>query len=206
MRVLISYCLKRHSKSYKEMRRRTLTLFGLLFLIAIPLLQSFFGQKQKSKYEIYKEIEAPFLPQSKNKIALLFFGYYGCADVCTPFLQELSTLYRSKTFEMLRAHVDFYFINLTPRIDPHMPDDFVKYFHPNFHGVYLSAKELRHIDRTFELYFAPSLYDTASLSHSSQLYLLLRDANTTTLISSYKTAPLDTLELQSDIVNLIVTY
>ena len=146
-----------------------------LFLLIIPLLQSFFFRyTTDGNIRVDKEVKADFLPKSEKKIILLFFGYYGCGDICTPFLENLSLIYDSKEFLPYQKTVDFYFVNLNPRVKKHEPQDFANYFHKNFKGIYLSQEEIMHIDRNFGLYHAVSLQDKNEITHTDNLYLLER--------------------------------
>lgn len=144
-----------------------------LFLFIIPIFQSlFFKHATSGKIVVDKEIKADFLPKSDKKIILLFFGYYGCADICTPFLENLNHIYESKEFLPYKKTVDFNFVNLTPKVKRHEPNDFANYFNKNFIGIYLSEKEIMRIDKNFGLYHAVSLRDANEIEHTDNLYML----------------------------------
>ncbi len=143
------------------------------FLLFIPLFQSLLFQNMADgKISINREIKVPFLPYSEKKLSLLFFGYYGCSDVCTPFLEKLSTIYESDVFKSYKKDVDIYFVNLNPAVKKHNPDEFAKYFNQNFQGIYLTHNEIMSIDREFGLYHTSSLRDKSKINHTDNLYLL----------------------------------
>ncbi|MDD2653362.1 MAG: SCO family protein [Sulfurimonas sp.] len=150
---------------------------------------------------IEKNVKADFI-KSDKKFVLLFFGYFGCRDVCTPILEEMSKLYESKEFEELRESVDVIFVNLTPEVDSFQPDLFAKYFNNAFKGVYLSKGELFSMDRNFELYFARSLSDDTELNHTDNIYLIKNNQNSKVLKSIYSTHPIQRKKLIDDIISL----
>ena len=148
----------------------------VLFLLLIPIFQSlFFRHAISGKIAVNKEVKADFLPKSDKKIILLFFGYYGCADVCAPFLQDLNLIYESKEFLPYKNEVDFYFVNLNSKVKQHEPSDFANYFNKNFKGVYLLQKEIMLLDRNFGLYHAVSLRDENEIEHTGSLYILQKE-------------------------------
>lgn len=155
-----------------------------LFLLFIPLFQSMlFQETTAGKIHINKEIKVPFLQTSEKKLALVFFGYYGCADICTPFLEKMSKIYESDAFKPYRNDVDIYFINLNPDVKENNPDEFAKYFNSNFKGVYLTHDEIMKIDRNFGLYYANSLKNKYDMEHTDSVYLL--EKNDTDFILKY---------------------
>lgn len=161
----------------------------------------FFSQSFQGAMVIEKEVKADFI-KSDKKFVLLFFGYFGCRDVCTPILEEMSKMYESKEFEEIKESVDFVFVNLTPEVEAFQPDLFAKYFNNTFKGVYLSKSELFSMDRKFELYFARSLSDNSELNHTDNLYLIENNPKTKVLKSIYSTHPLKRKKLIDDIILL----
>lgn len=150
---------------------------------------------------IEKEVKADFI-KSDKKFVLLFFGYFGCRDVCTPILEEMSKLYESKEFEDVKESVDFVFVNLTPEVEAFQPDLFAKYFNNDFKGIYLSKSELFKIDRNFELYFSRSLNDDTELNHTDNIYLIQNSKENKVLKTIYSTHPLKRKKLIDDIIEL----
>ena len=177
--------------------------FLLFFLIVIPLSQSFiFQADKKGKININKEIDLPYIKTNKKAI-LVFFGYFACADVCTPVLEDLSTFYNSSEFMDLKYEIDLYFVNLLPSVKKFEPDLFAKAFNNNFIGVYLSNKEIMKIDRSFNLFFAQSLQSEYEIDHTDNLYLIEIKEDKNILKSSYFTNSLNKKLLLEDIKKLI---
>ncbi len=184
-------------------RQKTALIFVLLlFFSVVPVVQSlFFSQNSQGAITIEKEVKADFI-KSDKKFVLLFFGYFGCRDVCTPILEEMAKMYESKEFEEVRESVDFVFVNLTPEVEAFQPDLFAKYFNNDFKGVYLSKSELFSMDRSFELYFARSLNDDTELDHTDNIYLIENNPNTKVLKTIYSTHPIKRTKLIDDIILL----
>ena len=173
----------------------------LLFFFAIPLFQSLiFSSQSNGVIYINKEIQADFI-QSDKKNILIYFGYVGCADICTPFLYKLSDLYESDTFKELQKDTDIFFVNLTPNTEPKQVDIFAKFFNQNFKSVYLSKRELLQLDRTFDLFFSDDLSETTELNHTDYLYLIDNTKKLKHLKSIYFTHPLRNKKLIDDMIN-----
>lgn len=172
------------------------------FFITAPLFQSFiFSSNTQGAIKIDKEIDMDFI-KSDKKIVLIFFGYVGCADICTPILEKFSTLYNSREFDNFRNEIDVYFVNLKPEIEVFQADLFAKYFNDDFKGVYLSRRELLNIDRTFGLFFSKDLNNETELNHTDYIYLIHNSKEKKLLKSIYSNHPLNNQKLISDIISL----
>lgn len=183
------------------MKKRYAYILLLLFFIAVPLFQSLiFSSNTGGAIYINKEIDTPYIKSEKKNI-LIYFGYVGCADICTPFLSQLSRLYESEEFKTLKEDTDVFFINLTPNITPDQPDLFAKFFNKNFKGIYLSKREVLNIDKNFGLFFSEDLQDATELNHTDYLYLVQTKSDTKLLKSIYFTHPLRSEKLIDDMIN-----
>jgi protein SCO1/2 len=156
--------------------------------------------KNSGTIQINKKVEAPFL-HSEKKIILLYFGYVGCEDICSPFLMKLSKLYDSKEFEKIRKDVEVIFVNLTPEVQTFQPELFAKFFNINFKGVYLTKREILNIDRNFALFFSQDLNEKTELNHTDYLYLIQNSNTTFFLKNIYSTHPLEEKKLINDIIS-----
>lgn len=174
----------------------------LLFAIMIPLLQSFlFSSETKGSIEINKEIKADFIKSDKKSV-LVFFGYVGCIDVCTPILNDMNNLYQSKEFKNIKDDVEILFVNLTPEVEISQPDIFAKYFNQNFNGIYLSRKEILNIDRDLGVFFSRDLNEKTELNHTDHIYLIENSLKSKILKNIYTTHPLNKLKIINDIMIL----
>ena len=174
----------------------------LIFLLLIPLIQSFiFSSNTKGTIEVNKVVKSDFI-KSDKKIILLFFGYVGCTDVCTPILNKLNNLYKSKKFQDIKEDVEILFVNLTPEVQQFQPNLFAKYFNKDFKGIYLSKKETLNIDRNFGVFFSRDLSEETELNHTDYIYLIDNYSNSKILKNIYTTHPLNKIKLINDIMLL----
>ena len=179
-------------------------LVFIFLLIVTPWVQSMFfmGQTQ-GKMVINRPIDAPFLPKTTKKFAVIFFGYVGCQKVCSPLLKKLNDLYCDPSFDRVRGSVDVYFVNLIPEMEPKGVEEFAKAFNPDFQGIYVPHKALMRIDRQFALFFSKGLNDPQEMNHSDHLYLVERgDDGSVILKNIYSTHPLNPKQIRRDIETL----
>jgi len=165
-------------------------IFSLfLFLIFIfPLMSSLLlksSDLSSTKLEINKTIKNTFLNDIDTDTVVLFFGYVGCVDICTPILQDLATMYESKEIKPIQDRFKVVFVNLTFQVDPLQPKYFAQFFHKKFEGIYLSQNELHNIDRVFSLYYSTSLLNDLEVNHTDNIYLLKRNKDIWILKSIY---------------------
>ncbi|WP_455755718.1 SCO family protein [Sulfurimonas sp.] len=167
------------------------------------MIQSFlFSSKTEGRISINKEVKADFI-KSDKKVVLVFFGYVGCVDVCTPILYELDNLYKSDGFQNIKDDVEILFVNLTPEVREFQPDLFAKFFNNNFIGVYLSKKETLSIDRNFGVFFSRDLSDKTELNHTDYVYLIDNSSKLKILKSINTAHPLNKIKIIDDIISVI---
>ena len=138
-----------------------------LLLVSITLNV---GSKE-GKIVLNRPIESLVFNDYKQEKLLLFFGYAGCLDVCTPKLETLAKIY-SKLPAESQKKVGLLFVNLSHLEDPNSADIFAKAFHPDFEGLYLSKPILTALQREFQIYMAPSLNKKDEYDHTAFVYLL----------------------------------
>ena len=86
----------------------------------------------------------PFhLSQLHGKVALLYFGYTHCPDVCPTTLTDFANIYRALP-EKDRSKVQILFISVDPERDhPEMLKEYVTYFDRSFVGLTGSADQIK---------------------------------------------------------------
>lgn len=167
----------------------------------VPLFQSLlFSSKSNGVITINKEVQVNFI-QSDKKHILLYFGYVGCANICTPFLSKLSLLYESDKFKILKGDTQVIFVNLNPDTVASQVDMFAKTFNQNFNGIYIPRKEILSIDRNLGLFFSDSLTDKMEINHTDYLYLIDNQKNIKILKNIYFTHPLRSQQLIDDMIS-----
>lgn len=179
-------------------------LFFLLMILVIPAVQfMLFSTQSTGKIIVDKTLHSPYLQSSDKDLMLVFFGYVGCAKVCTPILHQLDKLYDSKEFEPYNDKVDLMFVNLMPELELNQPELFAKSFNPRFKGVYLSQKELMNIDRELGVFFSKSMREPTEIDHSDNLYLIEKQKDGMLILKSiYSMHPLNYEMLINDISKL----
>lgn len=158
-----------------------LGLFVLLLFVFLggtgmfPFLED--DKIQEGRIHIHKPVQlTAHIPALKTQ-TLIFFGYVGCMDVCTPRLYEIASIVNQYEQRTSRRDLDVLFINIDPASATHDAETFAKAFHPNFIGVTLPKNELMKITSIFNTYFSAGLRDKKEINHTQHLYLLRKDAN-----------------------------
>ena len=178
-------------------------IFSLIISISIlvMIIPSFFT-KGISRISLNQELHLPLILDDTKEIQLLFFGYTGCVNVCTPRLQELSAFYNildAKT----KAKVGVAFLDISAPEDKKHPDNFAKHFNKEFKGIFLTPETLREYTKAFRVYFSKSLTEKTEFDHSSNLYLVKKQDNTKNLRYIYTAHPFDFKQIKLDIEELL---
>lgn len=178
----------------------SLVLLVILVSVLVMALPSF-KTKELSRIVLAQEIDLDLILDTDRDIELVFFGYAGCADVCTPRLIDLGKWYALLP-EKMRKKVGVKFLDLSVPEQKDLPMEFAQAFHPDFQGVFLSEKELRRYTKAFSVYFSSSLTRQNEFNHTALLYLLKRDDKGKKLRFVYSAYPYDFQQIKSDIEEL----
>lgn len=179
--------------------------FFLLLVIGVSVLLMIlpaFHSKELSRIPLSQEIELELLLDTKQKIELVFFGYAGCADVCSPRLSDLGSWYDTLS-QKTRENLGLKFLDLSVPEQKELPQRFAEAFHKDFTGLYLQQKELRRYSKAFNVYFSSSLTTEGEFNHSAHLYLIKRDEQGKKLRFIYTAYPYDLQQIHSDIEELL---
>ena len=169
--------------------------FSILFIIFIP---SFYSNNTAGKFDKKVDINLPFLEKEQKPIVLLFFGYVGCTEICTPALHQLDEIFK----KIDSKNVSLYFINLLTSADPQSVDDFAKSFNPAFNGVYLNQKEIDTVITKLNVMSVPSLLDKNVIDHSAFLHLFEKENGVYKQKYIYTTSPFDMDYIIKDITKI----
>lgn len=168
------------------------SILGLLILF--PFTANFF-QKEASHVSVdIPDLKLPFLEHERSKNVLIYFGYVGCTAVCIPTLNDFTPQYQ--TIKTKFPDTSFYFVNLNSSQPAEWVDPFAKHFHQDFKGIYLSKEELSQIEHDFNL-AVMQIDDT--ISHSSNLYLMVREDNAYRLKRIYISHPFALEQILKDL-------
>jgi len=141
------------------------------------------------------------LDDYKGKVAVVFFGFTQCPDVCPTAMSELS-----QTMELLGSDADkvqVIMVSVDPARDtPEVLSAYVKAFHPSFVGLTGTEEQLGKTAKSFKAYYAKSSGGTAeqySMDHASSFYILDQDGEARVLVSGNTSAK----DIASDIRQLL---
>ncbi len=141
------------------------------------------------------------LDDYKGKVAVVFFGFTQCPDVCPTAMAELS-----ETMDLLgadAAKVQVLMISVDPARDtPEVLSAYVKAFNPSFVGLTGTPEQLGKTAKSFKAYYAKSSGGTAEqygMDHALSFYILDQDGEARVLVSGNASAK----DIASDIKQLL---
>lgn len=186
--------------------KRKLLAIGLLLLaffvsFGMMLIPTFFTQNI-SHISLSQSFQLEHILDETEDVELVFFGYSGCADVCSPRLASLGEFYE-KLPTNLKKRVGIRFIDISSPEDVTLSQRFAHYFHKDFKGVNLEAQELREYTKEFGVFFSRSLSEELEFDHTSHLYLVKKEAEVKKIRYIYSAYPYDTKQIKTDIEELI---
>ena len=176
-------------------------LFVVIISISIMILPTLFTEGV-SRVELNQQLSLPLVLNDEEDIEIIFFGYSGCVDVCTPRLESLSFFYKELSKDM-KKRIKISFFDISRPLDHTLPQRFSESFHKDFKGIYLEETILRDYTKAFGVYFAPSLTDTTEYDHTPNLYITKRTNDKKTLRFIYSAYPYDYKQIQADLKELI---
>ncbi|HUH59577.1 MAG TPA: SCO family protein [Candidimonas sp.] len=130
------------------------------------------------------------LADYQGKVALVFFGYTQCPDVCPTAMAELS-----QTMELLGQDADkvqVLMVSVDPARDtPEILSAYVTAFNPAFVGLTGTPEQLGKTAKSFKAYYAKSSGGTADqygMDHASSFYILDQEGEARVLVAGNATA------------------
>lgn len=125
------------------------------------------------------------LDDYKGKVAIAFFGFTQCPDVCPTALAELS-----QTLSLLGDQADqvqVLLISVDPERDtPQILSEYVGAFHPSFVGLTGTKDQLHKAAQSFKAYYAKAPGATPedySMDHTASFYVFDKKGDVRVLIS-----------------------
>jgi protein SCO1/2 len=143
--------------------------------------------------ELIDQSGEPFtLSELNGRIALIFFGFTNCPDVCPLAMQRLLLLADSGEFE--NSEVAYVMIGIDPARDtPEAMQKFLLEFSDEFIGLSGDRRQLKTVSKNFSASFfkANSNSDgNYNISHSPQIFVLDRQGK---LRAEFYDAPVDSM-------------
>ena len=179
----------------------SILLLVVLVSILIMIVPTFFT-KGISRVSLNKEITLALVLNDEKDIKIVFFGYSGCSDICTPRLKSLAEFYESLD-DTTKRRVGVEFLDISVPHDRTLPSRFAEFFHKEFKGIYLSQKSLREYTRAFSIYFAQSLSDKTEYDHTTNIYLIKKRDKIKEIRYVYNSYPYDLKQINIDIKELL---
>jgi cytochrome oxidase Cu insertion factor (SCO1/SenC/PrrC family)/copper(I)-binding protein len=127
-----------------------------------------------------------FAAQTRDKVALLFFGYTHCPDVCPLHMANIAAVLKRMPAED-RARIVTVFVTTDPERDtPQRLRDWLGNFDPSFVGLTGSREDITRVLGMVGLPEATREYPTADsanyfIGHGAQVFAFARDANAYTI-------------------------
>lgn len=170
----------------------------LIFVVSFIFLYQTFSPED-TILKVDKKVTSNFFVDKKSENILVFFGYVGCVDTCTPKLKEISKIYEKVKNKM---DIEFYFINLTNSISSDLADIFAKSFNKDFIGVQLNKKELEKLKSDFNVFSSTNLKQKDELDHTSYVFLLKKNKKDYTIKKIYTSNKFDEEFIVNDILGI----
>lgn len=187
------------------MKKKLLPASMLILVVAVSILIMIiptFFTKGISRVTLNKEVNLPLILNDDKDVKLLFFGYSGCSDICTPRLQSLNNFFETLDADM-KKKVGVEFLDISVPNDNDLPSRFAEFFNPNFKGIHLADNVLREYTKAFHVYFSQSLIDKAEYDHTANIYILKKTQNKKELRYIYNSYPYDFKQINLDIKGLL---
>lgn len=182
------------------MSRRFLGPFILFLILGLFFLFPFASSWLDKSLSVIKIKNSPaqpwFLENEKSPYALVYFGYVGCTDICVPSFGDIQKVYEK--IKENNLHLPFYFVNIDPKQSPDLIKYFAKSYNKDFKGIYSSYKQLKNLEKNFNLQIQNM---DVEIFHSSNLYLFKKYKNKYKLDKIYITHPYDINNILKTISN-----
>jgi len=161
--------------------------FAIVIIIVIfPIVILFFYSKEHTFVEQEKILSQEYSKYFKSQYTLLYVGYTGCVNICTPRLTEIATIQR--VLSDRGNEIDYMFLDLRTLGDD-VSRDFLKAFHGNFELLSLDENLKNKFLRELGFYYSKSLYDRNEFEHSSYLYLIEKNGSEIKIVSTIMQYP-----------------
>ncbi len=163
-----------------------LKLFILALIILGPVVILLHYSKEHTLVEQNKILSPQYIHYFKNRYTILYVGYTGCINICTPRLKEISEIQR--VLNDRGAKIEYMFLDLRELGDD-VSGDFLKAFRGDFKILSLEENSKNHFLQQLGFYYARGLYDKNEFEHSSYLYLIENNGKELKLITTIMQYP-----------------
>lgn len=108
----------------------------------------------------------------KGKLALIYFGFTYCPDICPTSLNKITEVF--KVLDKYKIQANFVFITIDPQRDtPAVLKNYLQHFNPNFIGLTGSEQQIRAVADKFKVYYAKiGEGERYMVDHTSFIYVI----------------------------------
>ncbi len=184
-----------------KLQSASMIVLVVIVSVLIMIIPTFFT-KGISRVTLNKEISLPLILDDDKEVKLLFFGYSGCTDICTPRLYAIDKFYQTLNADM-KQKVGVEFLDISVPQDNELPSRFAEFFNPDFKGIYLPNDVLREYTKEFDVFFSQSLIDETEYDHTANIYIVKKSQNKKELRYVYNSYPYDFKQIRLDIRGLL---
>jgi protein SCO1/2 len=153
----------------------------LVIIVVMPIVILLLNSKEHTFIEQDKILSKGYNQYFKEEYTLLYIGYTGCVNICTPRLTELSTIQR--VLNDKGNKINYMFLDLRTLGDD-VSRDFLKAFEGSFEVLSLDEDKKNQLLRELEFYYSQSFYDSNEFEHSSYLYLIQKEDDKVKLVAT----------------------
>ncbi|MFA6396803.1 MAG: SCO family protein, partial [Sulfurimonas sp.] len=125
--------------------------FGLIAGLAFPALTD---AQHAGRTEKHMVLDFPFLKKEKSELVLVYFGYVGCTRVCTPALNDMTSIYHGLREQNLKTLPSIWFVNMTPEMDPLSVQSWAEHFDKHFKSYAPHENELHSMVQLLNLVYS----------------------------------------------------
>lgn len=169
----------------KDFSKKLLLIFAL---ILIPVVVMVIYSGKNTSVDTQNKLSQKFAPYFSDGYTILYIGYTGCVNICTPRLFEISTLQRALEVESKKTN--YMFLDLR-NLGKNVSEDFLKAFDAKIGVLELSKTMKSELMRELNFYSATSLYDSNEFEHTSYLYLIKKEKGKIVHIGTIMQYPFD---------------
>lgn len=181
--------------SIKKVLGIALIMIGFIAIVALafPTLSD---PQHAGRSEKRLLVDFPFLKNETSKVVLVYFGYVGCTDVCTPALQDLAQVHQlSKKYGFVQEP-SIWFINMTPQMDTLSVQSWAEHFDPEFKSYAPNQVELVKMAQTLNMIYTQL---GTKAEHRPYAYLLQKTLTGYQLRYIYTSSPYNRALILQDI-------